>query len=160
MSRGTTVFTISTGTANPMPAEACDGLMMAVFMPISRPALSSSGPPEFPGLMAASVWITPRMLSPSSVEIVRPKPLTTPVVSVWSRPKGLPIANTLCPTSRSDAVPSARGSSFSEGAPRSFRTATSTLGSAPTRSAAYVESSANVTRNCCPERTTCAFVTT
>jgi hypothetical protein len=26
-------------------------------MPISRPALSSSGPPELPGLIAASVWI-------------------------------------------------------------------------------------------------------
>jgi hypothetical protein len=30
---------------------------MAVLTPISRPALSSSGPPELPGLIAASVWI-------------------------------------------------------------------------------------------------------
>ncbi|SLA66416.1 Uncharacterised protein [Mycobacteroides abscessus subsp. abscessus] len=30
---------------------------MAVLMPISRPAESSSGPPELPGLIAASVWI-------------------------------------------------------------------------------------------------------
>jgi hypothetical protein len=28
---------------------------MAVFIPMSRPALSSSGPPELPGLIAASV---------------------------------------------------------------------------------------------------------
>ena len=28
------------------------------LMPITRPAASSSGPPELPGLIAASVWIT------------------------------------------------------------------------------------------------------
>ena len=28
----------------------------AVFMPMTRPELSTNGPPEFPGLMAASVW--------------------------------------------------------------------------------------------------------
>jgi hypothetical protein len=38
-----------------MPADAPEGLKIAVFTPIKRPALSSSGPPEFPGLMAASV---------------------------------------------------------------------------------------------------------
>ena len=32
--------------------------------PMSRPALSSKGPPEFPGLMAASVWITSRIGRP------------------------------------------------------------------------------------------------
>ena len=42
-----------------MPAEAPDGLKMAVFTPISRPALSSKGPPELPGLIAAFVWMTP-----------------------------------------------------------------------------------------------------
>ena len=31
--------------------------MIAVLTPISRPAESSSGPPELPGLMAASVWM-------------------------------------------------------------------------------------------------------
>ena len=40
--------------ANPMPLlpEA-----MAVLMPTTFPAASSSGPPELPGLMAASVWM-------------------------------------------------------------------------------------------------------
>jgi hypothetical protein len=33
--------------------------MIALFTPINRPALSSSGPPELPGLIGASVWITP-----------------------------------------------------------------------------------------------------
>ena len=48
---GTTRLISSTGMAKPMPAEVPDGLKMAVFMPISRPALSSSGPPELPGLI-------------------------------------------------------------------------------------------------------------
>ena len=30
---------------------------MAVFMPTTWPAMSTSGPPELPGLMAASVWM-------------------------------------------------------------------------------------------------------
>ena len=30
---------------------------MATFMPIIRPLVSSSGPPELPGFMAASVWM-------------------------------------------------------------------------------------------------------
>ena len=34
------------------------GLVIAVLTPTSRPLESSRGPPEFPGLIAASVWIT------------------------------------------------------------------------------------------------------
>ncbi len=33
-------------------------LMIAVLMPMTSPRTLSSGPPELPGLMAASVWIT------------------------------------------------------------------------------------------------------
>ena len=58
MSSGTTSFTVSTGTAKPIPALAPDGLAICVFTPMRRPALSSSGPPELPGLIAASVWMT------------------------------------------------------------------------------------------------------
>ena len=58
MSCGTTSFTVSTGTAKPMPALAPEGLAICVFTPMSRPALSRSGPPELPGLIAASVWMT------------------------------------------------------------------------------------------------------
>ena len=57
MSWGTTRLTVSTGTAKPTPALAPLGLKMAVLMPMSLPAESRSGPPELPGLMAASVWI-------------------------------------------------------------------------------------------------------
>ena len=47
-------------------------------MPISSPLMLSSGPPELPGLMLASVWIRPpRTLPPGSV-ISRPRALTMP----------------------------------------------------------------------------------
>jgi len=52
---GTIRFTVSTGTAKPMPEYEPVGLAIAVLTPMSRPALSSSGPPELPGLTAASV---------------------------------------------------------------------------------------------------------
>ena len=78
--------------------EPPDGEMIAVLTPIKRPALSRRGPPEFPGLMAASVWITPRMGRRVTDSISLPSALTTPGVSDWSRPNGLPIAKTLCPT--------------------------------------------------------------
>ena len=51
MSSGTTRFTTSTGIAKPMPAEAPEGEKIAVLTPMSRPAESSSGPPELPGLI-------------------------------------------------------------------------------------------------------------
>ena len=37
------------------PAERPDAVKMAVLTPTTRPAESSKGPPELPGLMAASV---------------------------------------------------------------------------------------------------------
>ena len=55
ISSDTTRFTVSTGMANPSPAFEPEGEKMAVFTPISRPAGSSSGPPELPGFIAASV---------------------------------------------------------------------------------------------------------
>ena len=54
------------GMANPMfSAELPDGVLpaAAVFMPMTSPAELSNGPPEFPGLMAASVWISPPRVS-------------------------------------------------------------------------------------------------
>jgi hypothetical protein len=55
---------------------------MEVFTPMSRPALSSSGPPELPGLMAASVWMASLMGRPVTDSICRPKALMMPVVKV------------------------------------------------------------------------------
>ena len=90
--RGTMRLTSSIGIAKPMPALAPEGLKMAVLTPIRRPAESSSGPPELPGLMAASVWITPRIVRRVTESISRSSALTMPVVSVWSSPNGLPMA--------------------------------------------------------------------
>ena len=50
------------GTANPIPANesSSPGSAMDTTMPTTRPLESSSGPPELPGLTAASNWISPR----------------------------------------------------------------------------------------------------
>jgi hypothetical protein len=58
ISSGTTRRTIDTGMAKPTPELERDGDSMAKLTPTTLPARSSSGPPELPGLMAASVWIT------------------------------------------------------------------------------------------------------
>jgi len=65
-----------------MPAKAPEGLMIAELTPISRPELSKSGPPELPGLIAASIWMIPLIRRPDADETCRPKALTMPVVSV------------------------------------------------------------------------------
>ena len=36
----------------------CAGRIIAVLTPMTRPRASTSGPPELPGLSAASVWMT------------------------------------------------------------------------------------------------------
>ena len=45
------------GTAKPMPMYPPERLAMAVLMPMTSPRRLTSGPPELPGLMAASVWM-------------------------------------------------------------------------------------------------------
>ena len=45
------------GMAKPMPIEPPVREKIAVFTPTRRPAMSTSAPPELPGLMAASVWM-------------------------------------------------------------------------------------------------------
>src|SRR3954463_15594063 len=53
------VAAFSIGTANPMPmnVRAGVGLRMAVTMPTTSPSMVTRGPPELPGLAAASNWI-------------------------------------------------------------------------------------------------------
>ena len=137
-------LTLSTGSANPTPADAPEGENIAVLTPMSRPLLSSSGPPELPGLMAASVCMTPRMGRPVlPLGSSRPRPLTMPVVRVWSSPKGFPMANTFWPTSSVELLPSGIGlvSGLS-----TLSTATSLSSSYPKSFASYVfESPWNVT---------------
>ena len=75
------------------------------LIPITLPYLLMRGPPEFPELIAASVW---RRLSDSSfTEIFLSLPETTPVVTVFlrSKPRGLPIAITDSPSWRASLSP-------------------------------------------------------
>jgi hypothetical protein len=70
-------------------------------MPITRPCESSSGPPELPGLMRASVWMSWSSVEPRSERLSAE---ITPVVTVRSKPSGLPMATAVCPTtSRSES---------------------------------------------------------
>jgi hypothetical protein len=128
---GTTRSMTVCGTAKPMPAEEPLALKIIVFMPMSWPRLSSSGPPELPGLMAASVCTISRMVTPPMPLTSRPIAETTPVVSVWSRPKGLPMAMVFWPTTSAYFSGTRRmGTSGSVGL--ISRTAMSLKGSAPT----------------------------
>lgn len=43
--------------AKPTPSSAAARVCIAVTTPINSPRMFSSGPPEFPGLIAAVVWI-------------------------------------------------------------------------------------------------------
>ncbi len=69
-------------------------------MPITRPFASSSGPPELPCVIGASVWIASISWNCAAVSaaIDRPTAETTPTASEFSFPSGLPIAATGSPT--------------------------------------------------------------
>src|SRR5215217_5984546 len=75
--------------------------MIAVLIPTTLPEASASGPPELPGFIAASVWMTFSIRRPLSPLIERPSALTTPAVTLRWNPSGLPMATTSCPTARS-----------------------------------------------------------
>ena len=91
--------------ANPMPwAEA----ISAVLIPTTSPLRFKRGPPELPGLMAASVWMRLWSIGRPGCSMVRPSALTTPTVTVGppSIQSGLPIATTVSPTASVDEAPS------------------------------------------------------
>ena len=98
--RGTTSRTVFDGTAKPMPTLPCELPAVAIceLTPITRPVSSSSGPPELPGLIGASVWMTSSIEKPLGAWIERPMPETMPSVAVRSRPNGLPMAIAVSPT--------------------------------------------------------------
>ncbi len=60
---------MSIGIAKPMPLES---VATAVFTPTTEPDASASGPPELPGLIAASVWIRLLIRVPFSTRMSRP----------------------------------------------------------------------------------------
>ena len=92
-----------------MPIEPPDWEKIAVLIPTTAPRLSMSGPPELPGLMDASVWMKS---SYGPLPMNRSLALTMPVVTVWSSPKGLPMAMTGSPTWSRSESPSGRTDSF------------------------------------------------
>ncbi len=94
--------------------------------------------------MAASVCTTSRMVRPLGEVSSRPRALTTPTVSVWSSPKGLPMASTRWPTTSPREAPRSSGRRLSRGA--SMRsTAMSLSGAEPTTSAGQSVWSESVT---------------
>src|SRR5260221_424665 len=122
------------GTANPPSSYPRLPVMIAVLIPITSPARSPNGPPEFPGLMAASVWINLWNCRPSPMP-PRSFALMMPAVTVAWSPNGLPIASTQSPTCTPSEFPSfAVGKSL----PASIlMTARSVSSSTPTTLAVY-----------------------
>src|SRR5258708_2297494 len=84
----------------------CAPAITAVLMPMTSPREETSGPPELPGLRAASVWITSSISRPDTLRSERPSADTTPAVTVDSKPSGLPIATTTWPRLRRALSPS------------------------------------------------------
>ncbi len=77
-----------TGTASPSPTPAT-----AVLIPTTWPDESASAPPELPGFSAASVWITSsiiRAVVRPRAGMLRPRPLTTPAVTLPAKPERVP----------------------------------------------------------------------
>ncbi len=75
----------------------CAPAITAVLMPITSPRDDTNGPPELPGLSAASVWITSSIIRPVRARSERPSAEMTPAVTVHSKPSGLPMAATSWP---------------------------------------------------------------
>ena len=94
---------MSIGIAKPMPVES---VATAVLMPTTAPVASTSGPPELPGLIAASVWIRLVIRWPLSTAMSRPLPDRIPLVTENEYiPSGMPIATTSWPTLSPSEVP-------------------------------------------------------
>ena len=78
-------FTRSIGTAKPTPELCSAEPLVAIWsaMPMT-PAESTIGPPELPGLSAASVWTAWATVKPLGAWIVRSRPETMPVLMLPS----------------------------------------------------------------------------
>src|SRR3979411_3214619 len=111
-----TLATVFGGIAKPTPALEPELVWIWSLSPSRWPLASSRGPPELPGLIAASVWIEPVMVKLFGAWMARPTWLTIPVVVVSGRLNGLPIATTGSPTWAAEDVANGIGSSH-EGGP-------------------------------------------
>ena len=118
------IFTTSLlGMAKPIPSTLISELSVEVeailleLIPMTWPAIFTNGPPEFPGLIAASVWmaliLTPLVLS----EIGRSTEEMIPEVTEFAywEPSGEPMAIAGSPTFNTEESPKvAVSSTFSE----------------------------------------------
>ncbi len=162
LSGSSTSRTVLEGTAKPTPTLPLPlpPVTIWVFTPITRPRASSSGPPELPGLIGASVWMASSIWKPSGAWISRPMPDTIPAVAVRSSRNGWPIATAASPTrTRSESASrSGRSTPTLPGSTRS--TARSEEGSEPSTSASTRSpSSPKRTWAVSALPTTCALVT-
>ena len=113
----------------PPEAAAVPADWIAELMPMTAPCALSSGPPELPGLIEASVCralMYEALLPWPSLEATgRFLALTMPVVTVPDRPKGAPMAMVASPTATLSELPSGSGLSVAPAAFFSLITATS-----------------------------------
>ena len=121
----------------------CAPMMIAVLMPMTSPREDTSGPPELPGLSAASVWMTSSISRPLRARSERPSAETTPAVTVDSKPSGLPMAMTSWP--RLSVLESPSGAAGSATSSSTRTSARSVSGSSPTTRAFRLRPSGVVT---------------
>jgi hypothetical protein len=119
-------------------------VLICWFTPITSPSAFSSGPPELPGLIEASVWIAPSIWNSVSDSIERSSAETTPIERELRWPNGLPIAATGSPTSIASESPNSSGW-MSRPSGSTLSSATSANGSNPTISAGTLLRSGNWT---------------
>ena len=146
-------LTMLAGIAKPMPWPLAT---MAVLIPMTSPRRFTSGPPELPGLIDASVWMKFSYVAiPTSA---RPVALTTPTVTVLSSPKGLPIAIAHSPTRSVSEFPSVATATGASGS--NWITARSVVTSAPMMRPEYSRFDARRSSTPSAPRTTWLFVRT
>ena len=78
-----TCIAMSIGTANARPWKPPEWLKICEFTPMTSPFRLNSGPPELPGLTAASVWMKGTYESCGNARALA---LTIPAVTVFSKP--------------------------------------------------------------------------
>src|SRR5215471_8064768 len=129
-------FTRLMGMAKPMvPLRAA-----MLLMPITSPAMLTSGPPELPGFTVASVWMKSK--PGAATRSGAPLRLTMPKETDCSRPKGWPRARTNSPMrSLLESPRAATGSPVAS----IFTRARSTRSSLPTRRPSNRRPSASLT---------------
>ena len=99
----TTRFTMLIGMANPIP---CPAATIAVLIPMTSPFRFTSGPPELPGLMEASVWMKFSYVAMPTSE--RPVALMTPDGDGLVQPEGVADGDGPLPDTERVRVPERR----------------------------------------------------